>query len=112
MTSEVSLIPLKTDQPMAGSSDEPVAGHSILKSGIVSVGESGMDEVFCGDCSMGDQGLLDFEKNIGKTHTEEGRKGILISEFTTKCGKCAMGPSQNHSGDGRRKGSQRKQAVL
>jgi hypothetical protein len=51
-------------------SDEMVAGHSMFKSGMVCVGESGIDEkVLCGDCSMDDRGSPGLGETSGKTHS-------------------------------------------
>ena len=65
----MSLIPLRMDQSIGLVSHELVVGHSILKSGIVCVGESGIDEKsLSGDRSMDDRGSPGLERNTGNTH--------------------------------------------
>lgn len=85
MTSEVSLIPLKTDQFTGVASDELVAGHSILKSGVVGESEIG-ETVLCGDCSIGNRGS-DLGRNLVRATLRRLEVGILMSPFTTKYGR-------------------------
>jgi hypothetical protein len=69
VTSGMSLKSLKTDQSMGVISDELVViGHS-MKPGIVCVGETGIDEVVCGDCSMDDRGSPGLGKSAAKMDT-------------------------------------------